>query len=93
MSKILLISNRIPVGDNAGGILYKQIIKAYFPNLVDIVSVSRKVKSKDIDIEIKHNYTIKEFSLRINGNNIITRKEIDNEQRLNTLNKGQKNIY
>ena len=69
MNSILFLCNRIPNNENAGGILYHDIIKTYGVEKFKIISVSQKLrKSKFLNDYDSKNIT--QFSLRIPSSTI-----------------------
>lgn len=69
MSKILFLTNRIPNDENAGGILFHDMIKAYGVEKFKIVSVSQKLRNSKFLNEYDSS-NINQFSLRIPSTNI-----------------------
>jgi glycosyltransferase involved in cell wall biosynthesis len=67
--KILFICNRIPNNENAGGILYHDIMKTYGIEKFKIISVSQKLQDSKFLHEYDHS-NIKQFSLRISSSNV-----------------------
>ena len=70
MSSILFLCNRIPNNENAGGILYHDIIKTYGVEKFKIISVSQKLRKSKFLSEYDTT-NIKQFSLRIPSSNVL----------------------
>lgn len=70
MTKILFLCNRIPNNENAGGILFHNIITSYGINSFHVVSISQKLTRTHYIKEYCPS-SLKQFSLRIPGKNLV----------------------
>ena len=70
MKKILYLCNRLPNNENAGGILYNDIIKTYGIENFSVISVSSKIKITDYQKDYL-NLPHKQLALRLPNTNII----------------------
>ena len=70
MKKILYLCNRLPNNENAGGILYNDIIKTYGIENFSIISVSNKIKITDYQKDYL-NLPHKQLALRLPNTNIL----------------------
>jgi len=70
MKKILYLCNRLPNNENAGGILYNDIIKTYGIENFSVISVSSKIKITDYQKDYL-NLPHKQLALRLPNTKII----------------------